>query len=346
MGSIKDTATQKEDDSSSSSSAPPPVQSDTSKWLLSKDPNTGLGPMPFYYRCMAGGFLACGVTHASVVTLDVAKCRSQTHGSSGKWPKGLIPSVRQTWQKEGLLGITKGWHPTFWGYGAQGLFKFGLNEFFKDYYTHLVGGAEAIDSTPKKMLLWALASGSAEVFADVALCPFEMTKVKMQVSLPGTTPAFSHKLLPAFAEMNARKAETKFPFGSLAPLWGRQIPYTMIKFVGFYATQNKVYEEIEKRYGKTKNDFSEAQQLAITFGCGYFAGIFCAITTQPMDNLVSMKGSDENANKSYGQLAKEMGTKDLFMRGLSTRIIMIGTLTGLQWWIYGTWKSLCGLGTS
>jgi solute carrier family 25 (mitochondrial phosphate transporter), member 3 len=168
----------------------------------------------------------------------------------------------------------------------------------------------------------------------------------MQVALPGEKGVVSNNMMQAFREMNARKAETRFPFGSLQPLWGRQIPYTMIKFVGFYATQNKVYEEIEKRTGKKKDDFDSATQLAITFACGYWAGIFCAITTQPMDNLVSLKGNDENANKSFTQLAREMGTRDLFMRGLSTRIIMIGTLTGLQWWVYGTWKSICGLGTS
>ena len=192
---------------------------DTS-WLLVKDPKTGLGPVGFYGRCMVGGAMACGITHASVVTLDVAKCRSQ---SINTWPSGLIPSIRKTWIKEGFKGITKGWVPTFYGYGAQGLFKFGLNELFKDYYTH-VYGANNIDTTSKKMLLWALASGSAEFFADIALCPFEMTKVKMQVSLPGMKGSVSDKLIPAFRDMNARKAETKFPFGSLQPLWGRQIP--------------------------------------------------------------------------------------------------------------------------
>jgi len=45
-------------------------------------------------------------------------------------------------------------------------------------------------------------------------------------------------------------------------------------------------------------------------------------------------------------MASEMGVKDLFMKGLGTRIIMIGTLTGLQWWIYGSFKNLMGFGTS
>lgn len=72
------------------------------------------------------------------------------------------------------------------------------------------------------MTLWAAASGSAEIFADVALCPFEMTKVRMQVALPGTEPAIPKQIVPAMRYMQANAADTRFPFGSLVPLWGRQ----------------------------------------------------------------------------------------------------------------------------
>lgn len=313
--------------------------------LLSKDPNTGLHSLEFYAKCMFGGVLACGLTHASVVTLDVAKCRTQAHGKSGAWPNGLISSISKSWELEGLAGITKGWVPTLFGYGAQGMFKFGLNEFFKDFYGNAVG-PDNLDAVWKNMVLWAAASGSAEVFADVALCPFEMTKVKMQVHLPGTAGGVPASMLGAMKDMSRNAAETKFPYGSLTPLWGRQVPYTMIKFVGFYQTQEMVYSYLKNATGKSKNQFGDTTQLAITFGCGYWAGIFCAIATQPMDNLVSMAGNPANKGKGWGQLAGEMGTKDLFLKGLGTRIIMIGTLTGLQWWIYGTWKNFCGLGTS
>merc|ERR1712173_276208 len=127
--------------------------------------------------------------------------------------------------------------------------------------------------------------GSAEIFADIALCPFEMTKVKMQVTLPGQEGAIPHKLIPGMRAMAARSAETRFPFGSLVPLWGRQVPYTMIKFVGFYLTAETVYSQILKRTGNKKEELSKFTQLGITFACGYWAGIFCAVTTQPMDNL-------------------------------------------------------------
>jgi len=195
------------------------------------------------------------------------------------------------------------------------------------------------------MLLWAAASGSAEIFADVALCPFEMTKVKMQVTLPGTPGAVPPNFLGAISAMNANKAETKFPFGSLYPLWGRQVPYTMIKFVGFYQTAETVYALLDQKWGVKKSEMSKGQQLTVTFLSGYWAGIFCAVATQPMDNLVSMKGISENKNKSWGQMASEMGTLNLFTKGLGTRVIMIGTLTGLQWWIYGSFKSMAGFGT-
>ena len=304
---------------------------------------------PYYYaQCMAGGVLACGLTHAAVVTLDVAKCRSQAHATSGAWPGGLLQSISKSFELEGIVGITKGVVPTFFGYGAQGLFKFGFNEFFKDFYTTFVGADNVNNNLLVRLALWGAASGSAEIFADVALCPFEMAKVKMQVALPGTAEAAAlpSGMAGVMRSMLADKANTRFPFGSLGPLWGRQVPYTMIKFVGFYQVQDNVYAYLLRTKGKAQEDYSEGEQLAITFGCGYFAGVFCAIATQPMDNLVSMKGNVANKDKGWGEMASEMGTLNLFTKGLVTRIIMIGTLTGLQWYVYGNWKAYCGFGTS
>lgn len=300
--------------------------------------------LTYYSKCAFGGVLSCGLTHAATVSLDVHKCRAQAHSSTGKWPGSLPAGLSKLYAEEGLAGMRRGWVPTFFGYGSQGLFKFGLNEVFLDTYRGLAGGADAIDTKGKKMLLQACASGSAELFADVALCPFEMTKVRMQITMPVNGVAgFPQQLLPAFSAMSANP-DSKFPFGSLKPLWGRQVPYTIIKFVVFYQTADAIYEYLESK-GTSKKDMSEGAQLAITFGCGYWAGIFCAVATQPMDNLVSMAGAEANKGKSWGQLCSETGTKNLFTKGLGTRIIMVGTLTGLQWWIYGTFKNAMGFGT-
>eukprot|EP00475_Leptophrys_vorax_P018990 TRINITY_DN2595_c0_g1_i1.p1 TRINITY_DN2595_c0_g1~~TRINITY_DN2595_c0_g1_i1.p1 ORF type:complete len:313 (-),score=90.90 TRINITY_DN2595_c0_g1_i1:138-1076(-) len=299
--------------------------------------------LSFYAKCSFGGILSCGLTHAATVSLDLHKCRSQAH--AGVWPGSLVQGLRQIVAHEGYAGLKIGWVPTLFGYGAQGMFKFGLNEAFQDFYKKLIG-EDNINTKVKKIVLQAAASGSAEVFADVALCPFEMTKVKMQVQLPGPTPGpVPMSLIPAMQWMSANKGETRFPFGSLKPLWGRQVPYTIIKFVAFYQTAEFVYEQIEKKRGLKKADVPAGVQLAITFGCGYWAGIFCAVSTQPMDNLVSMAGSAKNKGKTFGQIASEAGMKTLFTKGLGTRILMVGTLTGLQWWIYGSFKNAMGFGT-
>lgn len=39
-----------------------------------------------------------------------------------------------------------------------------------------------------KKLIWLTGSASAEFFADIALCPLEMVKVKIQTSPAGTFP--------------------------------------------------------------------------------------------------------------------------------------------------------------
>ena len=63
-------------------------------------------------------------------------------------------------------------------------------------------------------------SASAEFFADIALCPLEMTKVKIQTSPAGTFPV---PMFAALSEMSKLRAETRYPFGSVVPLWSRQV---------------------------------------------------------------------------------------------------------------------------
>jgi len=48
---------------------------------------------------------------------------------------------------------------------------------------------------------------------------------------------------------------------------------------------------------------------------------------------------------TVGKIYSEIGFAGLW-RGLGVRIVMIGTLTGLQWWIYDTFKTAVGLQTS
>jgi len=296
------------------------------------------GPVPhdasYYGKCLLGGMLACGVTHAGITPLDVAKCNMQV--APTKYT-GLGSTLRLLIKEEGSTGIWKGFTPTLIGYSLQGMFKYGLYEVFKDYYSNLAGEENA---QKYKGAIWLAGSASAEVFADIALCPLEMTKVKIQTSPNGTFPtAFG----PALAQMRALSAETRFPFGSIVPLWSRQIPYTMAKFFFFEKTVQLFYTHL---FTAPKESYSQTTQLGVTFASGYIAGVVCAIVSHPADSLVSLLGKAENKGKSIGTIASETGIATLATKGLATRVLMIGTLTGFQWWIYDTFKASMGMGTT
>jgi len=288
----------------------------------------------YYSKSLFAGVLACGITHAAMTPLDVTKCNMQVDPAKYK---GLTSSIGLIVREEGQKGLWKGVGPTFVGYSLQGMFKYGLYEFFKDFYSNIVGE----EGTNKyKPLIWVVGSASAEVFADIALCPFEMTKVRIQTSPAGTFPV---PFGAALAEMSRLRADTRYPFGSLVPLWSRQIPYTMAKFFFFEKIVQLFYTHV---FTESKETYSKTTQLGITFASGYIAGVVCAIVSHPADSLVSQMGKQTNKGKSVGQIASELGIVNLATKGLGTRVIMIGTLTGFQWWIYDSFKASMGMGTT
>jgi len=281
----------------------------------------------FYLKCCFGGVLSCGLTHLAVTPLDVAKCNMQVNPAKYK---GLIGSVGTIMKEEGSIALFKGWLPTLIGYSLQGCFKFGLYEFFKDFYSTLAGEEAA---HKYRGIIYLAGSASAELFADAALCPMEMVKVKVQTSVPGTFPT---ALGPAIGAMRADPA-SGFPYRSLVPLWSRQVPYTMAKFFFFEMVKEQFYKSV---FTAPKESYSKATHLGITFASGYIAGVACAIVSHPADTIVSKMSK---SGKSPGAILSELGFMGVW-GGLGTRIIMIGTLTGLQWWIYDSFKTAVGIG--
>lgn len=84
--------------------------------------------MKYFGLCGLAGILSCGITHTAVVPLDLVKCRMQVDPAKYK---NLVNGFKVTLAEDGVKGLAKGWAPTFFGYSAQGLCKFGLYEVFK-----------------------------------------------------------------------------------------------------------------------------------------------------------------------------------------------------------------------
>jgi solute carrier family 25 (mitochondrial phosphate transporter), member 3 len=81
---------------------------------------------------------------------------------------------------QGFSGVWEGLLPTAIGYSLQGACKFGFYEYFKHKYAAWAGPELA---HTYRTSLYLLASASAEFIADVALCPLEALKVRMQTSV-------------------------------------------------------------------------------------------------------------------------------------------------------------------
>lgn len=101
------------------------------------------------------------------------------------------------------------------GYSLQGLCKFGFYEYFKKTFADVAGEEVA---HKYRTGLYLAASASAEVIADVALCPLEALKVRMQTS---TTP-FASSALAGFMKIGRAEGMGGF-FRGLSPLWMRQV---------------------------------------------------------------------------------------------------------------------------
>ncbi|KAJ1800624.1 Cu/Pi carrier [Coemansia sp. RSA 2399] len=290
----------------------------------------------YFYTCAVGGSLACGLTHYALTPVDMLKCRMQV--SKGLY-NGIFDGFKKVSAKEGLKGLYLGGAPTLLGYSMQGMGKYGFYEYFKFLYAGLAGEEAA---AKYKTLLFLSASASAEVIADVLLCPMEALKVKMQTS---TTP-FATSFLGGIRKINAAEGINGF-YKGLAPLWMRQIPYTMVKFATFEKTVEAIYKHL---LSKPKDQYSKTEQLGVTFSAGYFAGIFCAIVSHPADTLVSKlnnvaKAEGESTGAIAMRILKDLGFAGVWA-GLGPRIFMIGTLTALQWFIYDSFKVQTGLPTT
>jgi len=278
-------------------------------------PSCEFGSTEYYAKCMVGGALSCGLTHTAVVPLDLVKCRMQV--DAAKYPS-LGKGMKVTIADGGIKALARGWAPTLIGYSMQGTCKFGFYEIFKNLYANAMGEENAY---VYRTSLYLIASASAEFFADIALCPMEAVKVRIQTS------DYSSTLRDCFPRMKAEEGTGTF-FRGLKPLWMRQIPYTMMKFACFEKTVEALYAYVVP---KPRDQCSKSEQLMVTFAAGYIAGVFCAIVSHPADSVVSV--INKSPEKGAGEILKEMGFKGVW-KGLGARIIMIGTLTALQWFIY------------
>lgn len=164
--------------------------------------------------------------------------------------RGIFDGWRTILKAEGFRGILTGLGPTAIGYSFQGAGKYGFYEYFKHKYSHIVSEESA---HKYRGFVYLAASASAEFVADIFLCPWEALKVRIQTSYP----PFARNTVEGFQKLKASEGFTGF-YKGIVPLWGRQIPYTMMKFASFEATVEMIYRVF---LSKPKHEYNKVQQV-------------------------------------------------------------------------------------
>ncbi|XP_011092926.1 mitochondrial phosphate carrier protein 1, mitochondrial [Sesamum indicum] len=279
----------------------------------------------YYGVCAAGGMLSAGATHLAITPLDVLKVNMQVNPVKYS---GILSGFSTLCREEGASALWRGWSGKLFGYGVQGGCRFGLYEYFKKIY-----GDQLEDQS--KGVIFFLSSASAQIFADVALCPFEAVKVRVQ-----TQSSFAKGLVDGFPKLYANEGLYGF-YKGLLPLWGRNLPFSMVMFTTFEHSVEMMYRKIIQR---KREDCSKAQQLGVTCLAGYAAGAVGSVISNPADNIVSSLYNKKAA--TVMQAVKNIGLANLFTRSLPVRIAIVGPVVTLQWFFYDSIKMLNGLPTS
>ncbi|KAJ8764033.1 hypothetical protein K2173_004919 [Erythroxylum novogranatense] len=276
----------------------------------------------YYGLCAVSGMLSAGATHLAITPFDVLKVHMQVNPIKYN---SIYSCFITLLREQGPSTFWRGWASKFFGYGVQGGCRFGLYEYFKALYSNVLGDRN-------RSLVFSMSSASAEVLANLALCPFEAIKVRVQAQ-----PHFARGLLDGFPKLYASEGLSGF-YRGLIPLWGRNLPFSMVMFSTFEHSVDFLYRKVVQR---RKEDCSRVQQLGVTCLAGYAAGSVGSFISNPADNIVASLYNKEAANVKLA--IKKIGLSNLFTRSLSLRIMLVGPVVTLQWLFYDTIKVLSGL---
>ncbi|OWB62409.1 hypothetical protein B5S29_g3337 [[Candida] boidinii] len=284
-----------------------------------------------YASFALAGAIGCGITHGAMTPIDVVKTRIQLEPTV--YNTGMIGSFKKVVGAEGAGALLTGLGPTVLGYSMQGAFKFGGYELFKKTFIDLLGFETA---ATYKNSVYIGSAAIAEFFADIALCPLEATRIRLV-----SQPSFANGLIGGFSRIFREEGLGSF-YNGFTPILFKQIPYNIAKFLTFERAAEAIYGAIPT----PKDKLSDSAVTGINLLSGVIAGCAAAIVSQPADTLLSKVNKTKKAEgqSTVGllfQLAKQLGFKGSFA-GLPTRLIMVGTLTSLQFTIYGSLKKTLG----
>lgn len=290
-----------------------------------------------YAKCLVSGVFASSIRWA-LTPFDNVKCKMQVEPS--KYPT-FVSGIRITWQRQGLSGLYRGLAPTVLAYASQTGTKYMMYDLFKDSSVQVFGSEFCYNH---KDAIYILSAAAAEAIADVAMAPWEMIKVKVQ-----TTPKnFPSRFIPALVTMLQDRRKYQFPFGTLRPLWSRQIVGTVANFYTFECVTEYIYSSDHIRSlflaARDDNGTSASGKLLVTCVAGCISGVISSVLSHPFDVMVSLR--TQHPNQAMWTTVQNYGWANLFTRGLGPRVGLTSSILCVQWFLYDSCRTFLGMPTS
>lgn len=297
--------------------------------------------------CFAGG-AGCCISHASATPLDVVKTRQQydplryRHQSTGQ-PLSVLATGLQIMREEGPGMLLQGLGATAVGYLVQGGLKYSLWEIFK------VCLGYGVASGGWRIFVLVVAAFGADLFASLALCPFERSRIRLV-----SDPNFATGPLPAFLRLLRED-------GIIGGLYGEGMVATLLKQQAYTIAKLTTFTVVLEALASSLW-LAASPRLLLTVVSSLLAGFVAAIVSQPFDTLqvsTSVCGSSDpsirlgcpvdfdSEGDSLGpptalSIARALGLKGLF-KGWRARLLQVEVIVVSQLIIYDCIKNSVGL---
>lgn len=300
--------------------------------LKRQRPKLGIGT---YTLLGISGGLACSLTHALVIPLDVVKTRLQTASdcepTKAKKKKRIIEEAITIVEEEGFQALLLGSQATIAGYFWYGLTVYPAYFFFKNWISDSLLDQSVALSQENSVAF--VAGALAAVIASIGLTPIEACRIRT-VADPKTFRSLGLIGTAQYISMENPVLRWRTLFSGFNSLLARQVIFGSVKFLAFERSCDFIYSVIPRLMDGDTN------RLLVTLISGAFAGTLSCIVSQPADSVltyVAQKGESIDVIKGCRMMIEENGARSLF-RGLQSRCIWAGCIIAGQFLLFDVFR--------
>ncbi|KAI3482282.1 hypothetical protein L1887_55043 [Cichorium endivia] len=273
------------------------------------------------------------ITHGAVTPIDVVKTRIQLEPTV--YNKGMIGGFRQVVAKEGAGRPSHRSRPHRPRLLPPGRFQVRRLRALQEGHCLADGQRD----------------GRQQPHGHLPRCLCHCRVLRRHCPLPsrghayppgGRSPPLPTVLLPAFLKIAREEGLGGF-YAGFGPILFKQIPYNMAKF----ATMEVVLEKAVQAYGKPKSELSGGEATMLNLGFGSDRRFRCCHHLAARRHAALQDQQAEGSawrdhHRPHHQDGRRARRAWASLAGLTTRLVMVGSITAGQFAIYGQLKSALG----